>query len=503
MGMAGVTFPMTGEGCGALNKDGGCPVSAFHMRYFWPFVLVTVCLVALCAAVAVSLIRQQATITVVLRENVATRKAVSNLRGCLNTLIALESHHVETVSDLHEQAQKQIAEIQRTANHPEEEAQARRLAAYFEEYLTLWQALPAEPNRERMVRLEEVTRFLEQKVLARCVEIESFNDQQIQQTAEQHERVLGQLAWGMAGISALGGIAGLVFGYGAARSLSRSIHRLQVRIRDAAGKLATTDLPEIVFIQEDGFHSLNEQLDRLTIRIEQVVQQLQERELEVLRAKQLAAVGQLAAGIGHEIRNPLTAIKMLVQSAIEAGDEGGLSSDDLLIVEAEIRRMERSLQAFLEFARPPKPERRTVELQAVLGQVLSLIRGRAEKQRVAVEVALPPGRVTLWADPNQLQQLFVNLVLNALDAMPQGGTLTLQGHIESGRVVVEVRDTGAGVSPELIPRLFEPFVSNKETGLGLGLAISRRIAEDHGGTIQWVSGGGRGACFRVTLPLQA
>lgn len=462
-------------------------MSAFHMRYFWPFVLVTVCLVALCAAVAVSLIRQQATITVVLRENVATRKAVSNLRGCLNTLIALESHHVETVSDLHEQAQKQIAEIQRTANHPEEEAQARRLAAYFEEYLTLWQALPAEPNQERMVRLEEVTRFLEQKVLARCVEIESFNDQQIQQTAEQHERVLGQLAWGMAGISALGGIAGLVFGYGAARSLSRSIHRLQVRIRDAAGKLATTDLPEIVFIQEDGFHSLNEQLDRLTIRIEQVVQQLQERELEVLRAKQLAAVGQLAAGIGHEIRNPLTAIKMLVQSAIEAGDEGGLSSDDLLIVEAEIRRMERSLQAFLEFARPPKPERRTVELQAVLGQVLSLIRGRAEKQRVAVEVALPPGRVTLWADPNQLQQLFVNLVLNALDAMPQGGTLTLQGHIESGRVVVEVRDTGAGVSPELIPRLFEPFVSNKETGLGLGLAISRRIAEDHGGTIQWLS----------------
>jgi signal transduction histidine kinase len=111
--------------------------------------------------------------------------------------------------------------------------------------------------------------------------------------------------------------------------------------------------------------------------------------------------------------------------------------------------------------------------------------------------------VTLWADPNQLQQLFLNLVLNALDAMPQGGTLTLQGHIESGRVVVEVRDTGAGVSPELIPRLFEPFVSNKETGLGLGLAISRRIAEDHGGTIQWVSSGGRGACFRVTLPLQA
>jgi signal transduction histidine kinase len=453
--------------------------------------------------VAVSLFRQQATITVVLHENVTTRKAASDLRGCLNTLIALESHHVETVSDLHEHARMQIEEIRRTANHPEEQAQAARLAESFAEYLRLWQSLPPSHDEQHVARLQQATQFLERKVLATCMEIESFNDWQIQQMAAHHERVLGQLAWGMAGIGALGGIAGLVFGYGVARGLSRSIHRLQVRIRDAAGKLAPTALPEIVFIGEDGFHGLNEQLDRLTSRIEQVVQQLQEREREVLRAEQLAAVGQLAAGIGHEIRNPLTAIKMLVQSAIEAGDEGGLSCDDLFIVEAEIRRMERSLQTFLEFARPPKPERRLVELQAILERVLGLTRGRVEKQKVAVQVEIPEAGVTLWADPNQLQQLFVNLVLNALDAMPHGGKLTLQVRAEAGQVIVEVRDTGPGVSPELIPRLFEPFVSNKDTGLGLGLAISRRIAEDHGGTVSMVSSAGSGACFRVILPLKS
>ncbi|GIW84125.1 MAG: ATP-binding protein [Gemmataceae bacterium] len=476
-------------------------MTTVHFRYFWPFVLVTACLVGLCVVVAVSLFRQQATITVALRENVTTRRAASDLRGCLNTLIALETHHVEAVSDLHARAVVYIAEIRQTANQPEEQALAARLEENFSRYLEMWQSLPPAPDPRHASRLMEATQYLETQVLAPCRDIENFNDRQMAQTAEQHERVLGQLAWGMAGIGALGGFAGLVFGYGVARGLSQSIHRLQVRIADAAGKLEPIPLPEIVFVGEQGFQGLNEQVDRLTSRIEQVVHQLQQREREVLRAEQLAAVGQLAAGVAHEIRNPLTAIKMLVQNALETSDGGGLSADDLLIVEAEIRRMERSLQAFLEFARPPKPERRLVELRTVLGNVAALARGRADKQRVQVRVDTPPHPVTLLADPNQLQQLFVNLVLNALDAMPNGGTLTIQVHQNKSSVVIEVHDTGPGLPAELMDRLFEPFVSNKETGLGLGLPISRRIAEDHGGSIQAAQRAGGGASFIVTLPV--
>src|SRR5438105_4380264 len=145
--------------------------------------------------------------------------------------------------------------------------------------------------------------------------------------------------------------------------------------------------------------------------------------------------------------------------------------------------MERSLQALLDFARPPKPERRSVELGEVVRAVVGLVRGRAEKQRVKLRVDAPTGFV-LTADPGQLQQVLVNLALNALDAMPTGGTLSVSARRTAvGGVAVEVADTGPGISPEVMPRLFQPFVSGKDTGVGLGLVISRRIVEDHGGTI--------------------
>jgi two-component system sensor histidine kinase HydH len=475
-------------------------MTALQYRFFWPFVLITACLVSLCVVVAVSLFRQQQTITGVLRENVTSRKAAADLRGSLNTLIALETHHVESVADLHARAQVHVDEIRRQANHPTEQTLAARLDEGFTAYLQKWQSLPPANDPRHASRVTEATEFLEANVLIPCREIEGFNDQQIEQTTSQHERVLGQLAWGMAGIGGLGGIAGLVLGYGVARGLSRSIHRLQVRIRDAAGKLAHTTLPEIVFIGEGGFEGLHGQIDRLSSRIEQVVERLQEREREVLRAEQLAAVGQLAAGVGHEIRNPLTAIKMLVQSALERRDQGGLTADDLGIIEGEIRRMERSLQTFLEFARPPRMARQRLELQGVLGAVLGLVRGRAEKQGVSTRLESPEGPATLTADPNQLQQVFVNLALNALDAMAGGGTLSFAVRQCDGQVVVEVSDTGPGVPQEMMSRLFQPFASDKDTGLGLGLVISQRIVEDHGGKIEAANRPG-GASFVVTLPV--
>jgi two-component system, NtrC family, sensor histidine kinase HydH len=212
----------------------------------------------------------------------------------------------------------------------------------------------------------------------------------------------------------------------------------------------------------------------------------------------MAAVGQLAAGVAHEIRNPLTAIKMLVQTGME---DGRLPADDLRVIEAEVRRMERALQTFLDFARPAKAERRPTDLAPVVQGVVGLVRGRAEKQRVAVRVELPPGGVTVTADEEQLRQVFVNLCLNALDAMPTGGTLILTVRTANPRQAqVEVSDTGPGIPKAVLPRLFEPFVSSKDTGLGLGLVISERSVRDHAGTIGAANRVGGGASFFVTLP---
>jgi two-component system sensor histidine kinase HydH len=249
--------------------------------------------------------------------------------------------------------------------------------------------------------------------------------------------------------------------------------------------------------EESDVQELHDQVDRLSARIEAVVQELQQRQREVLRAEQLAAVGQLAAGVAHEIRNPLTSIKMLVQAGLE---DGALPAEDLRVMEPEVRRMERSLRTFLDFARPPRPERRPTSLNEVVQHTVGLIQGRAAKQRVEVSTDLPPEGVWLIGDGQQLEQVLINLTLNSLDVMPSGGALKVSLRSTPTEAVIEVADVGPGLSPEVLERLFHPFVSSKPTGLGLGLVICRRIVEDHGGTVNAANGPNGGAVFTVRLP---
>jgi PAS domain S-box-containing protein len=226
-----------------------------------------------------------------------------------------------------------------------------------------------------------------------------------------------------------------------------------------------------------------------------------QRERDFLRAEKLSAVGQIAAGVAHELRNPLTSIKGLIQVNRKEAEARGSDVEDFRIIEREVRRMERTLQTFLDFARPPQPDRRRQELAPIVERTLALVRGRVEKQGVAIEVARPASPVVADVDADQIQQLLLNLALNSLDVMPHGGALHVEIRSASPSLVeIEVRDTGPGIQPTLLPRIFEPFVSGKEAGVGLGLAVSRRIAEDHGG---WLTAGGAcdgGARFTLGLP---
>lgn len=475
-------------------------MSGFRLKYLGPIALFALCILVLCSFTALSLFHQQAAVTRVLRENVSSRRAAAELRGCLNVLVELEHRHVETVSDLHTEAQQRIRDVRQFADQPEEQVLANRLEAGFAEYLRRWQALPPAVDPKHDAVAANATEWLVSEVLLPCRDFEAYNDHRVEDSTLGHERVLRHLAWGMAVVGGLGAVAGILLGFGVALGLSRSIRRLQIQVRDAAGKLAP-NLPEIVLTREGDFSGLQEQIAALTDRIETVVQELQQREHEVLRAEQLAAVGQLAAGVAHEIRNPLTSIKMLIQSGLEGSVRPDLTAKDCRVIEHEVRRMERSLQTFLDFARPPRPDRRPVEVSEVVRAVAELIRGRADKQRVAVRIEAPADPVTLTADRDQLQQVLVNLTLNALDAMPTGGLLTLAVRWRADRrVEVEVSDTGAGIPKDILPRLFQPFVSGKDTGVGLGLVISKRIAEDHGGTVAAANRTGGGASFFVVLP---
>jgi PAS domain S-box-containing protein len=229
-----------------------------------------------------------------------------------------------------------------------------------------------------------------------------------------------------------------------------------------------------------------------------------QRERYLQRAEQMMALGQVAAGVAHELRNPLTAVKGLIQVNLRKATAGGLPSDDLAVIEHEIRRMERTLQTFLDFARPPQPHRGRLNPADVVDRVFAVVKGRAKKQQVNLRLLQPDIPVAVEADHDQLQQLLLNLVLNALDAMPGGGTVEIDLRPpRDGNVEIYVRDTGPGIAPHILPKVFETFVSSKETGMGLGLPVSKRIAEEHGGSLSAYNLPGGSACFLLRLPALA
>ncbi|TWT71463.1 sensor histidine kinase [Crateriforma conspicua] len=225
------------------------------------------------------------------------------------------------------------------------------------------------------------------------------------------------------------------------------------------------------------------------------------RETEALRAQQMTTLAQLATGVAHEIRNPLTSIKMLIQVNRAKFAEEGLPTDDMELVEQEIRRMERSVNSLLEYARPETSEFERFAMQDAIRKTVQLIDGRCKNQNVTLSVKAPDESSFIDGDAAQIQQLLLNLALNALDAMPVGGKLDLAIAPTNEQVVVSVADSGTGINETVLEKLFTPFVTTKPNGVGLGLGICRRIAEAHGGELTGTNQASGGAKFQLTLPV--
>jgi signal transduction histidine kinase len=221
---------------------------------------------------------------------------------------------------------------------------------------------------------------------------------------------------------------------------------------------------------------------------------------EGLRAtEKLAALGRLSAGLAHELRNPLNTLSVLTYAMLEQAESSGLRVSDLVVVQTEIRRLNLLVDQFLDFARPRPPRFERQRLEEVLEETLLLIGPEAASKRIVLERVW---QVTpaVWADGDQLKQVFLNLMLNALQAMENGGRLRAGTMCRAGGVVVEIRDTGPGVAPEILDRLFEPFVTTRAGGTGLGLPISLRIVQGHSGELHIESKPGAGTTATVWLP---
>ena len=227
-----------------------------------------------------------------------------------------------------------------------------------------------------------------------------------------------------------------------------------------------------------------------------------ERRLQ--QAEKLAAVGELSTYVAHEIRNPMFAIAGFANSLLRSGSLDEKSRAKVSIILEESNRLDKILKSLLNFARPTQGAEGRVDAALVAGQTMELMALACQKQGVEAVVEAAPGLPLAKGDPELVKQCIINMVKNAMEAMPEGGRLTLRAYPRGGNVVMELADTGKGIPPENLDHVFNPFFSTKDKGAGLGLAMIKKILDDAGGSVELESEQGKGTTVRLVLaPLMA
>lgn len=230
------------------------------------------------------------------------------------------------------------------------------------------------------------------------------------------------------------------------------------------------------------------------------VRKIEESQNALLQAEKMAAAGRLSASIAHEVNNPLQSVQNCLHLAGREDLEPEKRREYFELASSELERLSATVQRMLDFYRPGVAKPKEAQLSDLLSYVLSLTSKQLTERGIQVKTELPPTLPPVQVVSSQIQQVFINLILNAYDAMPEGGNLRITGRIRHGGVEILFQDNGRGVTREQQSSIFEPFYSTKDGGTGLGLTVSYNIITAHGGTLELVPDHGKGACFRVFLP---
>jgi two-component system NtrC family sensor kinase len=224
---------------------------------------------------------------------------------------------------------------------------------------------------------------------------------------------------------------------------------------------------------------------------------------QLFRSEKLASLGKLAAGVAHEINNPLTGILTNSSLILEDLSTEDPHREDVEIIVRETIRCREIVKRLLDFARQTKPQKKRTDLNALIDTIILLVRNQTSFRNIRIERQLHENLPEILCDSDQIQQVFVNIILNAAEAMTGGGTLTIQSTLQGDgqSVTILFNDTGPGIPEDRRERIFDPFYTTKEHGTGLGLSISYGIVEQHGGTITVESTVGKGSTFTIQLPV--
>ncbi len=406
--------------------------------------------------------RAQAASTVTLKQNVIRVQATEELMLIAAQLqlaldlsaVARDEKALEPVTELNQRADNWIARADKLATTDQGHQYVRRISNGYSRFREKFNAqLDSPPDSEELPQsMTQMRTLLHDQILDPAREYQKFNRQRLTQSSAHSQTLADRMSRLLLLLGCSGAVAGLMAGFTVAR-------RVQSRFNDNQRAMA---------------HS-----------------------------EQLATLGRVAAALAHELRNPLTSMRIIVQAASGHDGEVTMDAKELSILENEIERLDDSIQTFLDYARPPHPDKRRCVLQTLVDQTTVLVQRRAAIVDVELRNELPRDPIEINVDAGQIKQVILNIMFNALEACPDGGVVTVRqrNDLESeGDVEFEIADTGRGLPQSLGDRIFDAFVSTKDTGTGLGLAICKRMIEDHNGTLTANDAVPVGTVFTIRLP---
>src|SRR6266851_5389423 len=345
--------------------------------------------------------RLQSDMAKVLSRNVTSLQAAQELEiqvhrlrfhTFLNILDPKREGRQSSIDEDHERLEDSLRKVRDTAHSPKERTLVAKVERVYGQYKQELAQIEEQAGRKGApVNLSQwAKQHPISNVIQPCEALLDLSRDAMEQTSEDNSRVSRQVRWLMILLGFVGPISGLLVGFAVARGLSRSIYQLSVRVQDMARATQLDQDVAAVSIQADGdMQNLDRQLQQVVARVEDVTERFERQQREMLRAEQLSAVGQLAASVAHEVRNPLTSMKMLVEAAQRARNPKPLSAEDLKVIHGEIARLEHTVQSFLDFARLPSPKRCRCDLRQIIKQALDLIQARARQQQVEVITDVP------------------------------------------------------------------------------------------------------------------
>ena len=395
--------------------------------------------------------------------------------------------------------QKQLNHAQQIARNTPQEASIKQIAERYGEYTELKDRVIGyyrRGERELGAELHRSVRHLFFDMIELCEAYKLQHLTQIKQARREVADGAGRLRFVTAATLSIHMI--LVVGLGLLL-----VHQILLPVWEMLKSTARNHTPDP---SENMVNALGRNINDLLVNVEQVHQELEKSRENLLQAKKMAMVGRLAAGMAHSIRNPFTSVKMRLFSLGRSLEMDVDQKEDFEVISHEIRHIDTIVQNFLEFSRPPKLVMQPISPSLIVDNALQLLSHRLDSYGVDVEVIRSDPLPEVMADPEQLKEVLVNLIINACEEMRGGGTITINEYVHNADggecAVLTISDNGPGVPPDNVENIFQPFFTTKDEGTGLGLSIAKRIVAEHGGSLDLDTEDTVGATFMIHLPVK-